>query len=322
MKRRHSTISADAKVLEPKQGSKSNRRKLSKSSGRLAGLLSLPMDILFEVFGHLLPIDLLHLARTTKEFRHVLMRRSSISIWRDSFSNVPDLPSFPPDLNEPQWANLLFDSHCHNCLRASVRTVEWRFRVRFCSKCSATKLVAMYEWELEFSPRLVAWRYASKPDTKYPGFKSKQCVYSQDEIDMFVKQVQAFDLEVDRPAYNAYIDARRLAVGNVMNHAKECEEWVVRCTDDRRQELQNIKRERVEAVIERLTELGWGDDISRLLPADSLVSHPLVNKPVPLTDRIWNNIRDQLEDYMEDMRKKRLDSIAFWKGARDVSVNM
>lgn len=84
--------------------------------GKLRDLPEMPLDILLEIFGHLLPLDLLHLIRTTKALRSVLLRRSSISVWKDAFSNlhIPP-PPCPADSTEPKWASLLFDSYCHVC---------------------------------------------------------------------------------------------------------------------------------------------------------------------------------------------------------------
>lgn len=62
---------------------------------------------------YLLPVDLLHLARTTKLFRRFLMARSAESMWKAARANVPDLPNCPAHLSEPAYANLAFDSHCH-----------------------------------------------------------------------------------------------------------------------------------------------------------------------------------------------------------------
>jgi len=99
--------------------------------GKLAGLMNLPLDVLFEVcpfymsswsfwcltmlqiFGHLNPFDLIRLARTTKQFRRVLMHRSSISVWKNARENVPNMPDCPAYWTEPYYANLAFDPHCH-----------------------------------------------------------------------------------------------------------------------------------------------------------------------------------------------------------------
>ena len=111
-------------------------------TGRLSQLMNMPMDVLMEVrvpslrqirciysthhvdnaqiFGHLHPLDLLHLARTTKAFRRVLMHRSAISVWKAARATIPGLPDCPPELSEPQWANLAFDPQCHVSDREQV----------------------------------------------------------------------------------------------------------------------------------------------------------------------------------------------------------
>jgi len=43
------------------------------------------------------------------------MTRSSKSVWMSAYGNVPGLPPCPSDLNEVQYANLLFSNHCHVC---------------------------------------------------------------------------------------------------------------------------------------------------------------------------------------------------------------
>ena len=69
------------------------------------------------MLSHLHPLDLLHLCRTTKLLRSMLLNRSAAFLWRRCMANVPyhplnpgvpDVPPKPDDLNEPQWANLLY----------------------------------------------------------------------------------------------------------------------------------------------------------------------------------------------------------------------
>ena len=66
-----------------------------------------------QIFSHLLPIDLLNLARTSKSFRTLLMSRSSRTLWRVSRQLVDGLPECPEHLSEPAYANLVFSNHCH-----------------------------------------------------------------------------------------------------------------------------------------------------------------------------------------------------------------
>jgi len=59
----------------------------------------------------------LHLAWTSKALRALLLNRSSASIWKQTFHNLPfpQPPKCPDDLNEPQYAELLFRKACHVC---------------------------------------------------------------------------------------------------------------------------------------------------------------------------------------------------------------
>ncbi|KAJ3836315.1 hypothetical protein EV361DRAFT_806158 [Lentinula raphanica] len=73
----------------------------------------MPLDVVLEIFCYLEPRDLLWLACTTKDLRAILMSKSSVNIWRTTLRNVEGLPPCPADLNEPQFANLLFEPYCH-----------------------------------------------------------------------------------------------------------------------------------------------------------------------------------------------------------------
>lgn len=66
-----------------------------------------------QIFSHLLPMDLLNLARTSKPFRTLLMSRNSASLWKASRQLVDGLPDCPVHLSEPAYANLVFSTHCH-----------------------------------------------------------------------------------------------------------------------------------------------------------------------------------------------------------------
>lgn len=111
------------------------------------------MQTIFQILGHLNPLDVLRLARTTKQFRSMLMHKSSRFIWIAARKNVPDLPDCPPYMSEPQFANLVFDTHCHvrislyrrlqtpnvhakECLAPNTRSVDWRISRRICMKCT------------------------------------------------------------------------------------------------------------------------------------------------------------------------------------------
>jgi hypothetical protein len=70
-----------------------------------------------------------------------------------------------------------------------------------------------------------------------------------------------------------------------IQHAKLCEAWAESVADNRSTELADLKEERYLAIVAKLTALGWGSEITSILPCDSLRSHRLVKQPNLLTER-------------------------------------
>ena len=92
-----------------------------------------------QIFYHLRPLDILQLSRTTQEFRQILIHESSKFVWKAARLNVNDLPNPFPGMNEIEFINLAFSTHCHVCLAPNIRSVDWILRVRLCPRCSKTK---------------------------------------------------------------------------------------------------------------------------------------------------------------------------------------
>jgi len=66
------------------------------------------------IFLLLDPIDLLHLARTTKALRAFLLNpRKSSGLWETAISNVEDFPPCPDHLSAPEYTHLAFVPVCH-----------------------------------------------------------------------------------------------------------------------------------------------------------------------------------------------------------------
>ncbi|KAL1738469.1 hypothetical protein HDZ31DRAFT_78340, partial [Schizophyllum fasciatum] len=107
----------------------------TRSRRKLTALFELPLDIVYEIFSHLHPAHLLAVSRTNKALRGMLMCKNARSVWRKSFLNAPDIPPVPEDLNEPQYARLLFDKSCMSCQAPNTSTVAWASRWRCCKKC-------------------------------------------------------------------------------------------------------------------------------------------------------------------------------------------
>lgn len=76
-------------------------------------LVTLIIDISMEALQYLWPMDLLSLTMTSKEFRKFLTQARSKFVWKLARQNAEFDVDCPRVLNEPQFANLVFNKYCH-----------------------------------------------------------------------------------------------------------------------------------------------------------------------------------------------------------------
>ncbi|EMD38467.1 hypothetical protein CERSUDRAFT_82729 [Gelatoporia subvermispora B] len=289
-----------------KNASKSNA---SKEKGRracrrtLSMLPDMPLDILFEIFGHLHPLDVLHLARTSKALRNVLMRRSAISIWKEARSRIQDLPECPLDLSEPQYAHLLFDPHCHFCLTARVMTVLWACRVRCCKSCMGEH-VADSSYIYTFICDV--WARTLPVAKMVPMEFRNKLVFLKRDGEALKEQIQLIGDDKDKLA--EFRARKTEEVSAIETHARAVAAWQDDQVERRTVELETIRLSRMTSIMNKLSDLGYREDLDKMSEEyrAEFEDHPLVRQPKELTERIWNNIRQSMLAYMERVRADRL----------------
>ncbi|CAA7265863.1 unnamed protein product [Cyclocybe aegerita] len=298
------TVEASTKEVRPTR----------KRKGKLNSLLNMPLDILFEILGHLKPYDLLRLARTTKDFRRLLMNKSSISVWKASLREVPGLPPCPPEMTEPAWTNLVFSPQCTYCL-AITRNIEWRFRARICKSCSKTVLgnlrdrlyASYFLFDGQEEPETLEDRFQRLPlmslIANRPDKRGVRLYRLSDYHELEHRYKVLLQTDEERAAY---IDQRKALVEEICQHASLCEAWMKNQVEDRDTELRQLREERRTAIRKKLEELGWGHELANIKYPDNFATHKLVDRPQRLTERIWINIRNELVEYMKQIRVKRL----------------
>ncbi|KAJ7035062.1 hypothetical protein C8F04DRAFT_1395128 [Mycena alexandri] len=323
-KRRKAAKSTVADTDEDKKTKKVRGRR-----GILSSLREFPLDVLFEIFGQLNPKDLINLSRTTKELRGILMNRSNLFIWKNSRAQVEGLPEIPRDLNEPQYAALAFDGHCHKCLTTPVQTVIWTARMRLCKKCIQEDFVPVSTLEAET-------RLESALINLVPLFEDRHRFRRRgSHANLFYSLSFATKLKEETACYRTQGILRERTPGYAewfkgksekmqemqavseptsyvihgshvrWKHAKLCAAWLENRKNDRTDELDEARRLRREGIVERLTALGWGEEIPHHL--EEIESHKLVRQPKELTDRIWKNIEAPLVEFLTGLKKTRLE---------------
>ncbi|KAJ7352402.1 hypothetical protein DFH08DRAFT_934809 [Mycena albidolilacea] len=262
--------------------------------GILSSFIEFPMDVVVEIFTLLDPTDPPNLARTTKEFRGILMTRSLAFVWKESRRHVEGLsirtlevfnrticlseglPDLPRDLSEPQYANLCFSRHCHECLASPVSIIFWSARKRLCKKCIKADFII-------------------GPSQHNSTFRDEICLYMKNLVPSYQKPPRGpvpprrgtvFFLN---PKYREWYEQKYKEMKEKDAHAKLCIAWAAARAADRKDKIDNVRQQRYDAIVERLTALGWGEEI----PWD-FYDDELVNQPRKLTDRIWKNIEAPL----------------------------
>ncbi|KAL1682642.1 hypothetical protein EV122DRAFT_274025 [Schizophyllum commune] len=104
----------------------------------LAAVMDLPLDILYEIFKHVHPADLLHLTQANKSLRYTLLCPGAKGVWQHSFRTADD-PRIPPCLDNklslPQYANLIYGEGCFGCGSTSNVHDLFMFLDKRCHAC-------------------------------------------------------------------------------------------------------------------------------------------------------------------------------------------
>ncbi|KAJ7156971.1 hypothetical protein C8R43DRAFT_997893 [Mycena crocata] len=251
---------------------------------RPEGFPALPLDILFEIFSLLLPLDLLHLTRTTKPFRRFLLNRANAAIWQAAFATSASKggpPGCPAYMSEPAWTRVAFEKMCHICsatLRddANTDSVWWEFGARYCGDCMGSQVSSTITVKLKRLDPNLSWEHVLPRVPR--NLQSSRWYYliahQRDLMDLYLETE-------DEELRAAIIHDRQTQTGLIMDHSKLCRDWARKQIQDKRiaarerevnrhQHSENrriaketkdeeAKKSRLEAIVSKLTALGWSD---------------------------------------------------------------
>lgn len=269
--------------------------------GGLQGVRDMPVDIIYEILTHLDPRDLLNLARTSRDFRDLLMRRSSALSWKIARQNVEGLPACPPFLSEPAYANLVFFKYCHNCLKPTQSAVLWEFLVRYCTSCKNSQVK---NWSRRGNISLpIDLSYAERNEVFTRVESSNgQSFYHMPQMQEFAINLQQVIHDLD--ATQNFLEVQKACVKEIREHVAPCLEWDIARSRTRETRLQILRDARLQNVVARLRQKGWEDELDMMDLEDygPLVDHPGVHVAQELTDNAWSKISASLDALMQEYR--------------------
>ncbi|KAF5364538.1 hypothetical protein D9757_011336 [Collybiopsis confluens] len=338
--RKSHKTSTTAEGVEPVAVKGSRRQRIPEQFRKVRGKLGMlerlakdvPLDVIFEIFYHLDPVDLLRLSRTSKDLRNILMSKSSEAIWRFARENVEGLPPLPPDLNEPQYAHLAFESYCHVCQRKGrCENIYWSFRKRCCHGCIRSAVTTCSQNLFELRRKLslsdvdsiipyerVKTNCQSAHVVNYPNTtdgpptvaKRRSLLVTDPSIDnKLVAEFEALQTDEDRAEW---ISRKKKERREIEEHARLCRHWHSSRLQNRTDELEDLRSERKQAILARLEEIGWLAEAEIIMKSASypgrnaFSDHKLVKQSKKLTDHGWKNIKSELVEFLSSKKRERL----------------
>ncbi|CAE6445049.1 unnamed protein product [Rhizoctonia solani] len=197
-------------TMPPRKRQRTQKQPIKRKPGLLSDFLNLPTEIFNEIASCLLPLDLLHFARSNRLFCGLLMNKSARGIWLSSIKNFEGLPPCPPTMNEPQYVALLFTSACSMCGSDTRNQMDEHLLVRPCKPCSTERARFMTAsrlpqkiFELVHSTRIdvghpSAWVYEPRDDSLVVRDEAYVIVDKYNEFTGFCQEntlfvIQSFD---------------------------------------------------------------------------------------------------------------------------------
>ncbi|KAL4252491.1 hypothetical protein ABKN59_002772 [Abortiporus biennis] len=296
------TITLDASNNEAAVATGSGRRNLRGRRGSLKVLLEMPLDILYEIFSCMHPMDLLNLTRTSKDFRALLMSKTSANLWKAARGTVEDFPDCPSFLSEPAYANLAFDGRCYNCFKPSKHII-WPFLVRYCNKCK-DEMTTTYSTLLSISENIDQFTFPQSMVCFIPDKHGLIRTMHKPDVPNVIRKYKILSKDEQPP----FVKERQNLVREIQAFARKGETWYKNKQNARSEELETIRKNRLQEIIKRLRQMGWADELEKLktqnyAPLTKLAS---VRLSKPLTDRTWQKMQDEVVLCMNDAKMRRV----------------
>ncbi|KIY62226.1 hypothetical protein CYLTODRAFT_183344 [Cylindrobasidium torrendii FP15055 ss-10] len=239
---------------------KAASRPSRKGPDRLKGV---PDSVLLEMLSECEPLDLLSISRVNKRLCAILLSRSRIAkrIWSTSRARFDSMPAPLEGMSEAAWVQFLYVNRCSFCLDEPVSKIEIQLRKRLCSACiarlcsngheAADKIQADCDMMTEEFPRY---------DMLLPLFEAKGLGKMFPAVHVLNSDMESLKsklMSVERKDRYNVLQLHLQAFERDRQHADTVKYWL----SDNDNVILTPRR---DIVLDRLRELGYGEEIDNL----------------------------------------------------------
>ncbi|KAF9534603.1 hypothetical protein CPB83DRAFT_842593 [Crepidotus variabilis] len=285
-------------------------------------IFRLPTEIVYEIFGHLHPIDLYSWVRTNESFREIFLSHGASSIWRNAFLNNPDTPSCPPQISLPRWTTLLFGpAICDECGYPDG-TIDFAFNYRRCDICMGNQY--WYQDSLEANETYLSgfpverahlWtlvpRSYKENGLSYPANyqHDHEPRYLKMDIDQMAGNVVQMLLDPNKSAEN-YEEFRSQTVESIeqrMAHAKICNLWAYDIYEALFNRHNDSNPEIVDKYLQKLRNVGYHPlDIEESTEAIRQILFDGRHSMLKFNRKVFREFFPRVSEELRDAKRRRL----------------
>ncbi|KAJ6540547.1 hypothetical protein B0H19DRAFT_1175821 [Mycena capillaripes] len=259
----------------------------------LSMLPSMQLDIVLEVLGHLHPIMLLQVSRTSKSFRELLRSPITDLTWRNSFLVDAQLPECPRQISGRRWMKLLFGPRiCDECGQADTDAdyIIWR---RVCNICMAQNL-------LDEMPG-----YSASHELNSLVHRIHRGGFCDETIDTELGQFwrsdgatlaalyEAHNSEGGPEAVRRFLESQAAVVSENREHADRCETWALNSLPAAQPITFWTIEKATDRAIKRLISEGFHENDVSAAQYDIYQCDALWRMP-RLTSKVWHSVRPDI----------------------------
>ncbi|KAF5331121.1 hypothetical protein D9619_005375 [Psilocybe cf. subviscida] len=301
-----STTHAAPRPKKQKLSASSNPESSTKATtnkrvrGRRGGLKmihEMPLDIVLEIFGHLDPIDLLHVSRTSKGLRALTQGTGSQLIWKKAYENLGDSapPIDLPGLNLMFLTSALYGKYCQVCTTRKGQLTLHASRIRLCWDCSVPNLVSFHDVEKDIQALCI---------NTYLGRASVKLRYStyffKAELEFHRRKIANTK---SRPGQETHQAIWSATMRQRRDYMTKLTKWSLSERYKTNQKYRDILARRQQDITSRIIAAGYEAEATYI----RIARLPGVKIGADLTDKGWDRIKGRILSTFEYIRQQKLE---------------